>query len=44
MHPDRIGTFKIEANVKMLMHVTAIATSITRQGWQLYNRRSRPPF
>jgi hypothetical protein len=42
--PDGVGTFRIEANVKLLMYVTTLATNLTRQGWQLYDQRSRPPF
>ena len=42
--PDGFGTFKIEANVKMLMYVTKFAANLTRQGWQLYDQRSRSPF
>ena len=42
--PDGVGTFRIEANVKMLMQVTTLATQMTKQGWQLYDQRSRAPF
>ena len=42
--PDGAGTFKIEASVKMLMYVTTLARQMTKQGWQLYDQRSRPPF
>lgn len=41
--PEGTGSFKIEANLKLLMHVTTLAASITRQGWQLYDQRCRPP-
>ncbi len=42
--PDGVGTFKIEANVKMLMHVTTLATQMTKQGWQpiLQRHPARP--
>lgn len=42
--PSGIGTFKITANVQALMYVTAFAIHLTRQGWQLYDQRSRPPY
>jgi hypothetical protein len=41
--PKGTGTFKIEADVKLLMYVTAFAVNLTRQGWQLYDQRCRPP-
>lgn len=40
--PEGVGTFKLEANIKMLMYVTTLTTNITRQSWQLYDQRSRP--
>jgi hypothetical protein len=42
--PEGTGTFKIEANVKLLMYLTTLATKLTGQGWQLYDQRCRPPF
>jgi hypothetical protein len=42
--PEGTGTFKIEANVKLLMYGTTLATKLTGQGWQLYDQRCRPPF
>ena len=41
--PEGTGTFKIEADVKLLMYVTAFAVNLTRQGWQLYDQRCQPP-
>jgi len=41
--PEGTGSFKIEANVKLLMYVTTLATNLTRQGWQLYDQRCSPP-
>jgi hypothetical protein len=41
--PEGTGSFKIEADVKLLMYVTALAANLTRQGWQLYDQRCRPP-
>ena len=38
-----IGTFKIEANLGLLMQVTTLAVGITRRGWQLYDQRCLPP-
>lgn len=42
--PPGLGTFKITANVKMLMYVTTFATDMTKLGWRLYDLRSRPPY
>jgi hypothetical protein len=42
--PPGLGTFKVSANVQALMYVATFATHITRQGWHLYDERSRPPF
>jgi hypothetical protein len=42
--PEGTGSFKVEANLKLLMHVTVLATNIIRQGWQLYDQRCRPPY
>ena len=39
-----IGRFKIEANVRTLMHVTTLATQMTAMGWQVYDQRSLSPF
>ncbi len=41
--PEGTGSFRIEANVKLLMYVTTLAANLTRQGWQLYDQRCRPP-
>jgi hypothetical protein len=38
-----IGTFKIEANLGLLMQVTTLAVGITRHGWQLHDHRCLPP-
>lgn len=42
--PPGLGTFKITANVQMLMYVTTFAADMTKLGWHLYDLRSRPPF
>lgn len=42
--PPGTGTFKITANVKILMYVTTVATHMTSLGWRLYDQRSRPPY
>jgi hypothetical protein len=39
-----VGTFKVEADLRLLAQVTAIAVSATRQGWGLYDQRCRPPY
>ena len=39
-----VGAFKIEANVSLLMHVTALAVNTTRRGWQLYDQRCQSPY
>ena len=41
--PEGTGSFKIEADVKLLMYVTSLAANLTGQGWQLYDQRCRPP-
>jgi hypothetical protein len=41
---EGIGTFKIEANLSLLMKVTALAVRATGYGWQLHDQRCRPPF
>jgi hypothetical protein len=41
---EGIGTFKIEANLSLLMKVTALAVRTTGYGWQLHDQRCRPPF
>lgn len=41
---EGIGTFKIEANLSLLMKVTALAVGATGYGWQLHDQRCRPPF
>lgn len=40
---EGVGTFKIEANLRLLMEVTAIAVGVTRWGWQLHDQRCQPP-
>jgi hypothetical protein len=40
---EGIGTFKIEANLSLLMNMTRLAVTVTRTGWQLFDRRSLPP-
>ena len=34
-----IGTFKIEADLSLLMRMTTLAVSVTRRGWQLHDQR-----
>ena len=41
--PEGTGTFKIEADVKLLMYVTTLAANLTSQGSWLYDQRCRPP-
>jgi hypothetical protein len=40
---EGIGTFKIEANLRLLMEVTTIAVGVTRWGWPLHDQRWQPP-
>ena len=42
--PPGLGSFKITANVQLLMYVTTFATQMTGHGWRLYDQRSRPPY
>jgi hypothetical protein len=42
--PPGVGTFKITANLKILMYVTTVATHMTDLGWSLYEQRSRAPY
>lgn len=39
-----IGTFRIEANLRLLAHVTADAVRVTEWGWRLYDQRSQSPY
>jgi len=39
-----MGTFKITANVQILMYVTTFAAQLTKLGWHLYDQRSRAPY
>jgi hypothetical protein len=41
---EGIGTFKIEANLGLLMKVTTLAVQTTEYGWRLHDQRCRPPF
>jgi hypothetical protein len=41
--PQGTGTFKIEADVRLLMYVTTLAADLTRYGWQLHDQRCSPP-
>ena len=41
---EGIGTFKIEANLGLLMKVTTIATAVTGLGWQLYDQRCQASY
>jgi hypothetical protein len=41
---EGVGTFKIEANLGLLMRVTTLAVRQTGYGWQLYDQRCRPPY
>jgi hypothetical protein len=41
---EEIGTFRIEANLGLLMKVTTLAVRMTGYGWQLNDQRCRPPF
>jgi hypothetical protein len=41
--PQGTGTFKIEANIRLLMYVTTLAADLTRYGWQLHDQRCSPP-
>jgi hypothetical protein len=36
---DGVGTFKIEANLSLLMNVTTLAVAVTKSGWQLFDQR-----
>ena len=38
------GAFKIEANLKLLLHVTGLAVKMTGCGFELYDERCRPPY
>ena len=40
---EGVGTFKIEANLSLLMQMTTLAVDVTRRGWQLHDERCRPP-
>jgi hypothetical protein len=42
--PAGMGTFKITANIKILMYVTTVTTHMTSLGWRLYDQRSTPPY
>jgi hypothetical protein len=42
--PEGTGTFRIEANIKLLMYVTALAVKMTGRGFDLYDQRCHPPF
>jgi hypothetical protein len=42
--PLGVGSFKITANVGLLMYVTTFATKMTQLGWHFYDQRSRPPY
>lgn len=42
--PEGTGTFRIEANIKLLLYVTALAVKMTGRGFELYDQRCRPPF
>lgn len=39
---EGVGTFKIEANLSLLMNVTMLAVAVTRSGWQLFDQRCLP--
>jgi hypothetical protein len=41
---EGIGTFKIEANLGLLMKVTTNATGLTELGWRLYDQRCQAPY
>ena len=41
---EGIGTFRIEANLSLLMMVTMLAVRTTRRGWQLHDQRCQPPY
>jgi hypothetical protein len=41
---EGIGTFKIEANLSLLMNMAAIAVLATKRGWQLYDQRCMSPY
>jgi hypothetical protein len=41
---EGIGTFKIEANLALLMKMTTLAVRETRRGWRLYDQRCQPPY
>jgi hypothetical protein len=42
--PPGVGTFRIAANMKILMYVTTFATHMTMQGWRLYDQRSQAAY
>jgi hypothetical protein len=39
---EGVGTFRIEANLGLLMKLTALAVDVTWRGWQLHNQRCLP--
>jgi hypothetical protein len=41
---EDVGTLKIEANLGLLMQVTALAIRQTGYGWQLYDQRCMSPY
>jgi hypothetical protein len=40
---EGIGTFKIEANLWLLMKMTSLAVAETGRGWRLHDQRCLPP-
>lgn len=40
---EGIGTFRIEANLGLLMKVATIAAAVTELGWRLYDQRCQAP-
>jgi len=40
---EGVGAFMIEADLRLLLSVTALAVDLTRRGWQLYDQRCQAP-
>lgn len=38
----RVGAFKIETNLSLLMAVTTLTIDVTQRGWQLHDQRCEP--
>lgn len=42
--PPGMGSFRLTANLQILVYVTKIATDMTSRGWRLYDERTRAPY